>query len=877
MASVSQNASRNRNESSKTSEKDEDEAPAGNSSLTVVTDSKNANDKLKHNKEDSSSLMQIFEVISKLRLTLDKTVNIVFASPSSPLPSLKDRGTYPIKIIEKVDIGLSEWRDEPNDVRYIITEYGDKIEFNNITSLMTAIIRDYRVESQLALTAMKEPKRKLIHGVDRVYDPDSMGFPFSELREGMINDRYRVILSELFAGAAVPNAPAHFSRSRVFDYPPRAQTRQNVITHAIGNSGVINNLKMQAVGFSNASLGLQNPDVKHLTNFETVLPTYPFNAFSGILDAMPSAAYIARYEIVTEISGFSISLDPISAGDLLKSAGANATRATWLSDLTSTSYRDEMSPEITGLFASLVVPGEVLIELDFSDIPDNAIELRGIASMGAYLFGMYDENSTFINMSRTSIITIQRGIVRLGLQNNVFRQSRIGGEWPLDDVDYANGPIQDLDGFRVIDGVAGINQGGRFQPNDALANLFPGCGNRINYAIDMDDRRQFDNEVHGCDQWPIFIAMRNFVAKNRNLGYVTSYFNVIARRMLGFYVAVNQHNKTHWYSAFRSTLATQNARHYDDIQGRAVRVPVKGKTLLHLMRSLSGEGVKENYTFEEILNLSSGGIRVMSEFAAEMSIIDLMINDLGVDAEFSPNERLRLIDSPEPLIKYLLDLGSHYNEVRHLCNRWLNQFLNNNPLIECFEPLRLRRINDFTVKGVLPRIVARLNVNGFTREYIEEQIQRHMLYINVYEGPARVTDSRALIRHIENRRFNSVLYQSAANSLLIEIPVPFVISHALSDAIEKYCISVNDRERVSQIKSRVDIHPFVLYVLSFDPREYACDDNYTPSPINVQTNFARAADIRNVVATIDDFFADVNRRTIPITLICNDRHEFIRV
>lgn len=213
----------------------------------------------------------------------------------------------------------------------------------------------------------------------------------------------------------------------------------------------------------------------------------------------------------------------------------------------------------------------------------------------------------------------------------------------------------------------------------------------------------------------------------------------------------------------------QNARNYDDVQGHAVRITVKGKTMLHLMRSLSGKGLKENYTFEEILNLSSGGIRTMSEFAAELSIVDLMINELGVVAEFSPTDRLRLIDSPEPLIRYLLDLGRHYNEVRFLCSRWLNEFLNND-LIQCFEPLRLRRIPDFTVKGVLPRIVARLNVNGFTRHEIEDHIRRRALYINVYDGPAVNTDSGDLIQYIENRRFNSILYQSALNSLLIEIP-----------------------------------------------------------------------------------------------------------
>lgn len=248
-SNVSQNTSKSKKDPSKRSGKEEEEAGVGeetkDASPVNTANSKNNDEKTRveknNEREESSSLTQIFEIISKLRLTLDKTINIVFASPTSPLPSLKDQGTYPIEIIEKIDIGLSEWRDEPNDVRYIITLYGDKIAFDDVITFISAIIEDYRRESRLSLTAIKEPKTKSIYRGDLVYNPDSMGFPYLELRDGLLDDRYRIVLNQLLAGAIVPNIPNHFVRSRVFDYPPRALTRQNIITHAIGNSGVINN------------------------------------------------------------------------------------------------------------------------------------------------------------------------------------------------------------------------------------------------------------------------------------------------------------------------------------------------------------------------------------------------------------------------------------------------------------------------------------------------------------------------------------------------------------------------------------------------------------------------------------------------------------
>lgn len=87
------------------------------------------------------------------------------------------------------------------------------------------------------------------------------------------------------------------------------------------------NLYREAVAIHNTALGLQDPDVRNLGGFETLNPTYEFNAFQGILDAMPRGGYVLRYETVTAISGFSATLSPIPTGDLMKSAGASTTKA----------------------------------------------------------------------------------------------------------------------------------------------------------------------------------------------------------------------------------------------------------------------------------------------------------------------------------------------------------------------------------------------------------------------------------------------------------------------------------------------------------------------------------------------------------------------
>lgn len=171
----------------------------------------------------------------------------------------------------------------------------------------------------------------------------------------------------------------------------------------------------------------------------------------------------------------------------------------------------------------------------------------------------------------------------------------------------------------------------------------------------------------------------------------------------------------------------------------------------------------------------------------------------------------------------------------------------------------------------MPRIVARLFVNGFTRQNIELHIRYRTIYRNVYDGDARELDSADLVRHIENRTYNSILYQSGLDPLVIRLPMSFTISHVLEVSPESHCISVGTADITSLIKNRIIIHPFKYYLISYDTRKYLCADDFTPDPVNVQTNFARTADVHDLVVSLDDFFTDIERRATVVTMLCNDR------
>lgn len=832
---------------------------------------------VKTTSEKVSGIEVLFEVISRLRIVLDKTVNVAFGSKVVPLSSFMDKGTLVIKIIESVNGHLTVWYDDNNDRRYILTSCKDKITFSNINEFVSAVISDYRGECASSMNVLMEPERESVLQNSRCYKPEALGFPFSDaIKLGLIDDRYRAALNNLLQGREIPDGNPSFISTSVFEYVRRGEVRDRIIHYALGNSERVVNLYREAVCIHNAALGLQDPDIRNLGGFETLNPTYEFNSFQGILDAMPRGGYVLRYETVTAISGFSATLSPIPTGDLMKSAGASATKASWISDITTNSYHDDMGPEIAGFFASLIVPGEVIFDLDLSDIPESAIELRAIAALGSFFFTLFNSNSTFVNSTAESIITAQRAIVRLGLQNGVFKQVMARGAWPLDDVEYQHGPINDLNGLRVIDGRAGINQAGYQYAADGMVRLFPNCGRRINYAINYDDYRAYSNEVHGTNMWSVYSAINNFISKNKNMSYLATYFNVVSKNIQDFYVRVNEHSKTRWYSALRNDAQVQGRRNARESSQHAIRTTLRGHTILYLMRSLNGKELIPNYPFKDILKLSAGSIRVMSDFAMERNIVENLLNELGVRREFTIGDVLKLVNNDEPMVKYILEIGKFFNESSKLSIRWLEPFLRHE-LTDCFAPLQNRMIHDLVPKGVLPRIVSHLHINGFTRDVIDVHIRNRSIYVNIFDGECEPVGSNDLARIIENRAFKHMLHDSMNEPLEILFPLPYELEYKFSESTESYCFSINDKSLLPLIKERLEIKKFKLYLLSYDNRIYHCLDDYTPSEVTVQTNFARSADVEDICLSIDDFFAQLGRFSSRTLMICNKRHSFVNI
>lgn len=103
-----------------------------------------------------------------------------------------------------------------------------------------------------------------------------------------------------------------------------------------------------------------------------------------------------------------------SSLNLLKGGQSNITRVSFLNDIMSFDYSADMNSGMAFWISSLIAPGEILCDLDFSDLTSDSREPMAIAGLMSYLMFMYDENACFSTIDRQSLINLQCSIVAWG-------------------------------------------------------------------------------------------------------------------------------------------------------------------------------------------------------------------------------------------------------------------------------------------------------------------------------------------------------------------------------------------------------------------------------------------------------------------------------
>lgn len=826
---------------------------------------------------DNSPKIALFELISHLRITLQSRARVETLTCSFPAASLVGKGTYLIEVVDSIASELRVWHDEPNDTRYLLHECAKRISFHDLDGYLSALVSDFRTEVALSLTLLREPNKLSLTRGDRCYDPQTLGFPAADvLSSSVLDERLREILSNALQPRLIDG---RFAETMCFDYPPRARSRRDIMNHAIAQSGPMRELFLRAARAYSADMRKPEPDIKSVTGLETVYPTVPFNLRQGVFDTFPFSGYHLRYEIIATLNSFKMNLQPIATSDLIKATGSNTNKSSWLGQLSTTTYEPSMASEITALLTSYLTPGQILLEVDLSDLGD-VVDMRGVAALSCMMMTMYDVNSTFSNVTEESVRVMQEAIAEMGLISGVLEPNGRRSQWPLNRVDYrmAGGRREAglLPRLRVHQGRSGMNE--RQVPNntDRLLQLFVGVGRRINYVVDHDDIEEFKLREQGYGDWTLPDAVAEFASKCKNHAYLGPFFKVLARRLIKFFVRLNQHLKYAWYNPVRDSAEVQNRRNYRDSSTHAIRHPISGRTILHLIRCLDDVELVPTYTFEETLSIYSGLFRSMIDASLDLNVLMNEIRLLRVANEYTARARMDILNTSDAFIKYVIDISGSYNELDRVSSAWFMPYLNS-PIGRCFNALINRRANELVPKGVLHRFVARIKTNQLDQNAIEALIREGRIYMNVDDIECAAVTAPHLRGLISERRFNSTMFGTVNVPLELHIPIPFKFSHVIPSGSGGMCVSIDKNPVDISLRKSLKITELPVSMVSFDERAMLCPDDYTPHPLLVSVNHVRGEDIRMGYSSINDFFGRINEVGVGVLLVCNPLHSFVRL
>lgn len=261
-------------------------------------------------------------------------------------------------------------------------------------------------------------------------------------------------------------------------------------------------------------------------------------------------------------------LTPMPTSQMLQLGGQSVNRLTTLNSFSNISYNPIMQSEISA-FISLLCPGYVNFSFEFDDLGESDPYLTCLAATFAKMLFSYSDQRRWNSLTENSITVAETAILRAALQASIANTQLRGAQGrPLDNMV----PVRNANRPPIVPYVE--------------------CQDRPLYLCDIDDPKnvpdQAVEEVHGA--WQLRQALYECAHKTSIAG-AEGVFNALSRRVLDFFIEMNDYNRRNWYTSLRLTHEHMD-RIYDDATEAPCVVPIKGKTVLYIFRSLAKNTIR---------------------------------------------------------------------------------------------------------------------------------------------------------------------------------------------------------------------------------------------------------------------------------------------
>lgn len=876
----------------KKEEKDEKEKKEENKKESKSDDKKKKENKIDVNdsdlkdpivegeKRDTITSGQLIDLLSKLNLDMIQHEIEDVEISAVDLDFFKRNDEIKLEIIEKAECIFDIWKDEPNNRFYFLNKLNlegrSDHKFRTLDEFLLYLLNEFDRQFEKSCKIIREPKKTFVLS-SSVFDPTILGFPLEEMMDpSCTDDNLRRMIVEF---CRVPNNLGKTFNSYTMDELEVNECRTNILAYA-QNQTVQNVQILEQINL--VRLRSERSDIQRLPiiqSWEIRYPFLPCNGFQGVFDEMELASFL-RSQYIAHVSSPAVIFKSADPGEMIKDSATSTTKTGFLSNLIATEYKPYMADEIAMFVLSLICPSDVLLEFDFSDVPNFSHEYVGFLSLIAKMFTMYDENGVYTNITRKSLLEIERNIAAWGQSRNVLQRiPNENNDFQLSNYQFSgrhnnNADIQVLQTLGVFNGISGINT--RVQPNnfDELAVHFPQIMRRRNYAADEQDFEDFISRST-FDIWPIANAISSFLIRFRNNSW-SNIFTSMQRNMLKWFVRLNEYLSVYWYNGFRMRARTAAGRIPANFESYSRNVKISGNTLAYMIRSFTFDIMKPNMDFNDILRFQSSFSRFLLLSKVKTDYVERLIGMMGLQRSFSKKSILELTMKQYPPIQNILVAGLTLNNqgaVYNMVMRYVDQEFE-----AILEPLV--RINErvLTKRGIISNVIIHQLINRCTPEDIDAKLLAKNFLDNF--GNARGTNPLNylnIINLMNNRSLKATLYETVQidKRILLQIFLPYIYNHEIDSLANQIPIKINDIDHSNNLRKRLEITAVPVTSIALDARNFIYRDNYVKVTTAPEACFIPNFYKNSLIIEIREAFRNPRDIIAPTPFIAKKKFRFV--
>lgn len=791
-----------------------------------------------------------------------------------------------LNFIDSVPFNYTIWKDLPNEVVYVLNKplYGAVFSDCDTFVINRLSCREKMIDD--AKNILREPRTEVI-GSNLVYVPSSLGIDYENLYSLRMDDNERQTINAFCRKGKVEGC---FAKIRTRTDLRVANLRRRIMMFSSIEMNEIGRRARQYVEICSNYCSEAAVVLKSLNAWQQPLPFCSPFLQAGIFDNLKRAPQL-RYEYIVSIFAPDIKLTPIPFADMMRIASVSMVRASFITDFIQQSFRNEWSEPISWYISSWLSLGDLLLELNDSDVSQDQTLKAVIASVFFLASIVYDHNGVYSNTTISSIRKACRHIYEWALSKNLINRANV--IIPNDDglltllsnstVKARNTNLTNIDLQRIggMNGVAGANVDADLpiQDDEPLRRFFPGISIRRNVAINVDDYRTYMSEDANY-MWPLEDSINCFMRSHSDL---TPYSGIVAAmltRLRIFYVRLNEYMRLSHYNIFtRSQKATNFVRRE---RSDALIVPINSMIFPYMCRSWPTlTRFEQKYSCIDRLKMQSGFNASMIDTSLRLKTINLSYERLSVLNEISSSKRLELACQKYSHLKHIYEILKSVRDEGSLIKLLNSSFYINDPYYKVFDDIDLLSNKFLVVDGVMPEFNVHYSLNRLTVEMINEAIvdQTYLHNFNDFEGQDLYTmDYPDISYAFMKRYYKMILYNSNERFYKFKVLVPYNVEHSLPSSVGKILVeSVATGGPDLTLRKCLKVSPLTISLVLVDGRDYNVPDSFVPEPFTLECSFPPTRFKNQIIMKRSEFISNLYADSVLEQCIVGSNFSFASV